>query len=217
MTATMTTGITSRDLTKRFDGVTVLESAEFDCAAGTLTVVTGRRGSGRSTLLRCLTGVYRPDAGEVTYRLAGDAVDLSTADPRTAAWVRMRHIATFDGVLAAPPQLPAAVAVARVARCTRAAAAAALARLDAGAVAAVAVGRLRSRDRHIVALAAALLAERQFVVLDEPENHVAPVVLATWLQRLRDAGATVVVTAAPGSALTSIATTVGELREGRMT
>lgn len=217
MTAAMTTGITARGLTKKFDGAAVLGSVHFDCAAGTLTVVIGQRGSGRSTLLRCLTGVYRPDAGAVTYRLAGDTVDLSTADPRTAAWVRMHHIATFDGALAAPPQLPAAVTVARVTGCTRAAAAGALDRLGAGAVAPVAVGRLRLRDRHTVALAAALVAERQFVVLDEPENHVAPEVLVDWLPRLRDAGATVVVTAAPESALTSIATTVGELREGRLT
>jgi ABC-type thiamine transport system ATPase subunit len=38
----------------------------------------------------------------------------------------------------------------------------------------VPIGRLRASDRLTVALAAALLAERPFVVLDEPEAVVPP-------------------------------------------
>lgn len=209
-------GIHVDGLAKQFDGTPVLDSVTLNAMAGTVTVVVGQPGSGRSTLARCLTGVYRPDAGEVTYRLGGHTVDLAAADPRTAAWVRNQHIATFDGLLAAAPQLPAAVAAARAAGRSRGAAVGAFTRLDLAGVAPVAIGRLRPRDRLSVALAAALLAERPFVVLDEPENHAAADTLTSWLQRLSDTGAAVVVMAGPDSALTSIATTTGELQGGRI-
>jgi ABC-type cobalamin/Fe3+-siderophores transport system ATPase subunit len=209
--------ITAAGLSKGFDGAQILDSVELTAPGGTVAVVIGPPGSGRSTLARCLTGVYRPDAGDVTFRLGGrGAVNLSAADPRTVAWMRGQHIASFDGLLAAAPRLPAALAVARAARRSRASAVGALTRLQVANLAPVAIGRLRPGERLTVALAAALLAERPFVVLDDPERYADPQTLTAWLRRVSDAGAAVVATAGPGSALVSIATTIGELQRGRL-
>lgn len=214
-----TAAVTATGISKRFGATRacVLDRIELTARGGTLSLVIGPPGSGRSTLVRCLTGVYRPDAGAVTFRLGDrDAVNLTAADPRTVAWMRSHHIASFDGLLAASPRLPAAVAVARAARRTRASAVAALTRLEVADLAPIAIGQLRPADRLTVGLAAVLLAERPFVVLDEPEKSAAPAVLTNWLRRAIDAGAAVVATGAPGSALESIATTVGELRRGKV-
>lgn len=205
-------------LSKRFDpGVAVLDGVDMTARGGTLSVVVGAPRSGKSTLVRSLTGVYRPNAGMVIYRLGSrSAVNLTAADARTVAWMRTHHIASFDGLLPAAPRLPTAVAAARAARCSRPAAVAALGRLHVAKLATVPVGRLRTPERLTVALAAALLAERPFVVLDEPERSADAASLSRWVRRLTDGGAAVVATAAPGGPLEPLATAVGDLREGRI-
>ena len=205
-------------LSRRFDGQpAVLDTVDLTARGGTLSLIVGAPGAGKSTLMRCLTGVYRPDAGAVTYRLGGrGAVDLTTSDARTVAWMRTHHIASFDGLLAVAPRLPAAVAAARAARCSRQSAVAALGRFHISNLAPVPIGRLRAPDRLTVALAAALLAERPFVMLDDPEAFADPASLTRWLRRLTDDGAALVATGPPGSSLESMATATGELRRGRI-
>jgi ABC-2 type transport system ATP-binding protein len=205
-------------LSKRFDAQrSVLDAVDLTARGGTLSLIVGAPGSGKSTLVRCLTGVYRPDAGAVSFRLGGGGtVDLTTSDARTVAWMRTHHIASFDGLLAVAPRLPAAVAAARAARCSRPSAVAALGRFHLSNLAPVPIGRLRASDRLTVALAAALLAERPFVVLDDPEAFADTASLTKWLRRLTDDGAAVVATGPPGSPLESIATATGELRRGRI-
>lgn len=214
----MTTTITTTRLAKRFaNGIDVLAGAQLTATGGQLTLIRGGPGSGRTTLARCLTGVYRPDTGEVTLRLAGrGTVDLTASDPRTVAWVRAHHIAAFDGPLAAAPILTAEAAVARAAGCAPAASRAGLARLGVADVAHTPLGRLRSTQRHAVALAATLLAERPVIVLDGPDEYAPLDALTTWLADAVAAGAVVIVTAAAHSPLESIATTVGELRKGEI-
>ena len=220
MTTTITAiALTATRLSKRFDnGADVLGGATLTATGGQLTLICGAPGSGRTTLARCLTGVYRPDAGDVTLRLSGrGTVDLTAADPRTVAWLRAHHIAAFDSALAAAPILTAQAAVARAARCTPQASAAGLARLGAADVAHTPLGRLRATQRHTVALAATLLAGRPFIVLDGPDEYAPLQALAAWLSEATAAGAAVIVTAAADSPLESIATAVGELRQGEIT
>ncbi|MGV0744821.1 ATP-binding cassette domain-containing protein [Mycolicibacterium sp. XJ870] len=210
-------GIIARGLVKHFDrGGGLPEPVHLTVPAGTLTLVTGTPGAGKSTLVRCLTGVYRPDAGNVTFRLGADAIDLTGADPRTVAWLRGRHLASFDGPLVAAPRLAAAAAVARAARCDPTSALGALTRLGAEHLAAIPVGRLRPAGRDAVGLAAVLQARRPFIVLDEPEAAADAASVATWVQHALQAGAAVFATGTTDSALASIATAAGELRKGRI-
>ncbi|MDV3129749.1 ATP-binding cassette domain-containing protein [Mycobacterium sp. 21AC1] len=215
----MTAAIRVGGVSKRFPGADpVLCDVELNAVGGTLTLVTGEPGAGLSTLLRCLTGVYRPDTGEVIVRLGGNAeVSLCDAGPRVVAWLRGQHIASFDGPLAAPPRLPAAVAIARSAGCSRASAAVGLDRLNVAHLATVPIGRLRTADRMTVALAAALLAQRPIVVLDDPGRWIVGTdQLTRSVRRATEAGAAVVATGPPGCALSAIAATTGELHKGRI-
>ncbi|WP_069884167.1 sugar ABC transporter ATP-binding protein, partial [Streptomyces luteocolor] len=54
-------------LTKTFPGVRALDGVDFTARAGEVHALIGENGAGKSTLIKVLTGVYRPDAGEVTY------------------------------------------------------------------------------------------------------------------------------------------------------
>ena len=57
---------------------------DFDLQAGELVFITGGNGSGKSTFLRVLSGLYPPDSGEIT--LDGMNIDEQYA----------RHLPRFD-------------------------------------------------------------------------------------------------------------------------
>jgi ABC-type branched-subunit amino acid transport system ATPase component len=57
-----------RGLTKRFFGVTALDSVEITIDEGELVSLIGPNGSGKTTLFNCITGFIQPDAGTVSYR-----------------------------------------------------------------------------------------------------------------------------------------------------
>jgi branched-chain amino acid transport system ATP-binding protein len=55
-------------LTKRFGGVAALDGVSFSCAEGEILGIIGPNGAGKTTLLNCISGVYRPDAGDIRWR-----------------------------------------------------------------------------------------------------------------------------------------------------
>ncbi|WP_306338471.1 sugar ABC transporter ATP-binding protein [Streptomyces sp. KL118A] len=54
-------------LTKTFPGVRALDGVDFTARAGEVHALIGENGAGKSTLIKVLTGVYEPDAGDLTY------------------------------------------------------------------------------------------------------------------------------------------------------
>jgi simple sugar transport system ATP-binding protein len=59
-------------IAKRFTGVQALKGVELALRAGEVHALMGQNGAGKSTLIKVLTGVHRPDGGEIT--LDGRAV-----------------------------------------------------------------------------------------------------------------------------------------------
>ncbi|BCJ77429.1 sugar ABC transporter ATP-binding protein [Catellatospora sp. IY07-71] len=56
-----------RGVSKRFPGVLALDDVSLTVAPGEVHALVGENGAGKSTLIKILTGVYRPDAGQVHY------------------------------------------------------------------------------------------------------------------------------------------------------
>ena len=54
-----------RDVHKSFGAVRALRGVSFTVAAGEAHAVVGENGAGKSTLLKILTGITRPDRGEI--------------------------------------------------------------------------------------------------------------------------------------------------------
>ncbi len=54
-----------RGLEKSFDGFQALKGVDMHVQRGAIYGLVGPNGAGKSTLIRHLTGIYRPDAGEV--------------------------------------------------------------------------------------------------------------------------------------------------------
>jgi len=61
-----------RGLTRRFGGLTAVDNIDLDLAKGDLVSIIGPNGAGKTTLFNLVTGLDRPDAGEV--RLDGQIV-----------------------------------------------------------------------------------------------------------------------------------------------
>src|SRR5215472_11499793 len=63
VTAAGMSGVEVRGLTKTFGRVTAVRGMSFTAPAGTVTGFLGPNGSGKTTTLRVVLGLVRPDAG----------------------------------------------------------------------------------------------------------------------------------------------------------
>ena len=74
-----------KGITKTFPGVIANADIDLDVRRGEIHALLGENGAGKSTLMNVLTGIYRPDAGEII--IDGYAATLRLADRRD----RRRH------------------------------------------------------------------------------------------------------------------------------
>ncbi|MBB3142246.1 amino acid ABC transporter ATP-binding protein [Halomonas organivorans] len=82
------------NLVKRFGDATVLDGIDLEIDRGEIIVVIGPSGTGKSTLLRCLNFLERPDAGRLTL---GDLdVDVTRASRADILAARRRTAFVFQ-------------------------------------------------------------------------------------------------------------------------
>jgi branched-chain amino acid transport system ATP-binding protein len=62
-----------RELTKRFGGLIAVNEVSFSVRSGELVGLIGPNGSGKTTLFNLISGVLRPDAGEIYFE--GERID----------------------------------------------------------------------------------------------------------------------------------------------
>ncbi|HFD15453.1 MAG TPA: sugar ABC transporter ATP-binding protein, partial [Rhodospirillales bacterium] len=86
-----------RDISKRFGSIEALAGVSFAVEAGEVVAVVGDNGAGKSTLMKVITGVYRPDAGEIRFR----GEPITGLDPGA---IRRRGIEMIYQDLALAPQ-----------------------------------------------------------------------------------------------------------------
>ncbi|MBO2464753.1 phosphonate ABC transporter ATP-binding protein [Actinomadura violacea] len=80
--------LTVRGLRKSFGGRTVLSGFDLDVAPGEVVALLGANGSGKSTALKCVVGLVRPDAGSAGV-FGADLLDGSRAAERARTRVAM--------------------------------------------------------------------------------------------------------------------------------
>ncbi|MBN2322935.1 MAG: sugar ABC transporter ATP-binding protein [Spirochaetes bacterium] len=63
---------------KSFGKVEVLKGVDFDIRSNEIVGLIGDNGAGKSTLIKILTGVHRPDGGEIYYK--GERITIHSVD-----------------------------------------------------------------------------------------------------------------------------------------
>ena len=69
-----------RGMTKSFAGVRVLDGVDLEILPGEVHCVLGQTGAGKSTLIKTLAGVHRPDAGTIFW----EGSEVTISDPVAA-------------------------------------------------------------------------------------------------------------------------------------
>jgi branched-chain amino acid transport system ATP-binding protein len=62
-----------RNVSKHFGGITAVDNVSLDVAPHRITGLIGPNGAGKTTLFNVITGLYKPDSGEVYYN--GERID----------------------------------------------------------------------------------------------------------------------------------------------
>ena len=76
-------------ITKRFPGVVANDGVTFEAASGEVHALLGENGAGKTTLSNILTGLYRPDEGEI--ELYGEPVRFHSPRDAIEAGIGMVH------------------------------------------------------------------------------------------------------------------------------
>ena len=90
-----------RNISIAFGGIKAVDDVSIDLYPGEVVGLLGHNGAGKSTLIKCLSGAYQADSGEV--RIDGQKVEI--ANPRDA---RALNIETIYQTLALADNLDAA-------------------------------------------------------------------------------------------------------------
>src|SRR3990170_2404684 len=81
--------VSMRQITKRFPGVLANDHIDFEAASGEVHALLGENGAGKTTLSNILTGLYRPDEGEI--ELYGERVRFHSPRDALDAGICMVH------------------------------------------------------------------------------------------------------------------------------
>ena len=210
-------------LTKSFGRQAVLRELTLEIPTGTITIVIGRSGGGKSVFLKHLVGLMQPDRG----RILVDGVDISRMRGRALDEIRRTYGVVFQGgalfdsmtcydnvafplreKLRTPPE--------ELAKRVEAA----LGQVGLEGVGAKYPAEISGGMRKRVAIARALVTEPEIVFFDEPTTGLDPVLVNTIhhviLNLHRRFRFTAVVVSHEIPEIFEIADTVAMLHEGRI-
>ena len=160
-------------VTKTFPGVRALDDVHFQLLPGEIHALIGENGAGKSTLIKVITGVYRPDAGQILFE--GRPVDIhSTLDSQRLGIAAIYQHVTCYPTLSVTENI--FIGHEKVHPLTRkidwrdlhSRAGELLARLDADFDPRTIMGNLSVARQQIVEIAKALSTNARVIIMDEP-------------------------------------------------
>jgi ribose transport system ATP-binding protein len=214
-------------LNKSFGSVQVLNQASLTVRSGTVHALLGGNGSGKSTTIKILAGVYQADAGDL--EVLGESCDLDSWTPAAAEGAGLRFVhqdlGLFDDLsveenFAFDAGFPRNRAGGVDWRTLRARVRELVAAYEIDGTPQTTVSRLRPSDRTMVAIARALQDDesgRRIVVLDEPTASLGKKESAKLLAHVRrraDLGQTFVIVSHRMQEVLSVAQDFTVFRDG---
>jgi len=215
-TTAMSPVIVVDQLSKRYGTRLAVDRVSFEVAAGEVMGLLGPNGSGKTTILRMLTGYLRPSSGMA--QVAGfDVVEAGLEARRHIGYVpedvplytpmRVEEFLAFMGRLKGLSRGTLYDSIATV--CTR---------LELTPVQRTAIGKLSRGYRQRVAIAQALLNDPPLLILDEPTNGLDPQQIIEIRELIRTLARTqtVLVTSHILSEMEKVAHRVAIIHQGRL-
>jgi NitT/TauT family transport system ATP-binding protein len=171
--------LTVRDLSLGYGAEPVLSELDLDVRAGEFASLVGPSGSGKSSLLRAVTGLHPPDGGTVHLDVDASQVGFLFQDDALLPWRTARHNAALGLTIRGTPKREAY----RIADTW-------LSRLGVGGLGDRFPRQLSGGQRKRVALAQVLALEPRLLLMDEPFASLDAIVrnrvtedLLRWVDR----------------------------------
>ncbi|UWQ17452.1 sugar ABC transporter ATP-binding protein [Jannaschia sp. M317] len=160
------------NLTKRFGGVRALTDVSLTARAGRVLGLIGENGAGKSTIVKCLTGIHRPTSGNI--KVDGTVHVFSRPQDAASAGIAAIHQepSMFDDLTVAENIFVGALPRRRGGFLDWGAmnrrATAMLQRIGSDLAPSALVKSLSVAERHMVSLAQALATDAAIIIFDEP-------------------------------------------------
>jgi ABC-type branched-subunit amino acid transport system ATPase component len=163
------------DLTAGYGPITVLRAVSMQVGSGEILGVLGRNGMGKSTLIRCLAGLIRPDAGRIVF----EGRDITSLAAHERARLGMTTVVQGRGMFA-KLTVHESLEMGRIAagRARRSRVDEVLdyfprlrERLNQRA------GTLSGGEQQMLAIGRGLMTDPTLVLLDEPSDGIMPVLV----------------------------------------
>jgi iron complex transport system ATP-binding protein len=212
----------TRNATVRRGGRAILGPASIEIGTGEIVALVGPNGSGKSTLLRLFAGLWRPDGGDVL--LDGYAIHSRSRKEiaRRIAFVPQETQIDFAFTVAEILAMGRYAHRGRLAPQTeadRAAISSAASYCDIADLFDRPVNRLSGGERQRVLIARSLVAQSQFILLDEPTANLDiqhALDILHLCRSLAHRGKTVVVATHDFNLVTRFVTRLVLLQSGRL-
>ena len=227
--ASQSSVICFRNVSKSFGTVCVLDRVSFDVPQGSILVLMGPSGTGKSVLLRCMVGLMQPDGGSIEVHGHTIAPPPQHDGQRKRALETVRRNmgmlfqdgALFDDMdvgenVAFPMRMHSRLSSAEI----EARVQDRLARVGLSGVERKRPSELSGGMRKRVAFARAIALDPKIVLCDEPSSGLDPVMAATLdeliLELHATLGMTFVVISHDTAEARKIATHIGMLYRGKL-
>ncbi len=209
--------ISCRNLTKHFDEFAAVDGVSFDVPAGSIFAFLGPNGAGKSTVVKMLTGLLKPSAGEAS--VAGFDVRKRELDFRRAIGVLPENLGLFDALTVEEHLLLSGPIYGLSKAETRSRADQLLRALELDDGRNTFANQCSFGMRKKTALAMALLHNPRVLFLDEPFEGIDPVMSKTLqdlLAALAQRGVTIFLTSHILSIVERLATRIAVIQHGKI-
>jgi rhamnose transport system ATP-binding protein len=211
-----------RQVSKSFGAVAAVRDVSFDLYAGEAHALVGENGAGKSTIVKMLAGVHRPDSGSI--EIDGQPVELHSPADAKAAGIAVIYqeptlfpdLSVAENIAMGRPPLGRFGAVDRAAMNQQAELL--FRRLGVVMDPARPARGLSIADQQLVEIAKALSAEARVLVMDEPTAALTGVEverLFAVARSLREDGAALVFISHRFEEITALCQRVTIMRDGR--
>lgn len=184
-----------KNLSKKFHEKTILKNINLEVAPGTITVLLGHSGVGKSTLLRILNNLEKPDSGDISFN--NKALDLTTVNHQHTIGMIFQQFNIFEHLTVEQNITLALIqVVGKTKRDAKKIAHALLEHYDLANLAHAYPSQLSGGQKQRLAIARALALQPKILCADEPTSALDPLLtnhVAHTLQELARQGLIIII------------------------